>query len=83
MHGWFVGYPLQSSWLVGGGHLFLSWEVPPEHWDWPWEGVQLPPILGLVVGFEAPWGEFLVVPGWVGLDWQHWWPVGPHFEWPT
>ena len=47
--------------------MFWLWVVRPEHWGWVGEGVQLPPILGLVVGFEAPWGEFLVVPGWVVL----------------
>ena len=59
------------------GSLRHCWE------DLVGEGVQLPPILGLVVVFEAPWGEVLVVPGWVGIDWQHWRPVGPHFEWPA
>ena len=24
-----------------------------------------------------------MVPGWVGLEWMHWRPVGPHFEWPA
>ena len=47
------------------------------------EGERLPPILGLAVGFEAPWEEVLVVPDWVGLDWEHWRLVGPHFEWPA
>ena len=57
--------------------------MPPEHWDWLREGEQLPPILGLVVGFEAPWEEVLMVLGWVGLDWKQWWLVGSHFEWPA
>ena len=48
-----------------------------------WEEVWLPPILGLVVGFEAPYEEVLVVPSWVGLGWGHWPPVGHHFEWPA
>ena len=69
--------------VAGGGHLFLPWEVPPECWDWHREGVRFSPILGLVVGFEAPWGEVLVVPGLVGFDWQHWQPIGPRFEWPA
>ena len=47
--------------------LFQLWEVPLEHCDWPGEGEWFPPILGLVVGFEAPWGEALEVPGWVVL----------------
>ena len=54
-------------------------EVPLERWDWPGEGEQLPPILGLVVAFESPWKEFLMVPSWVGIDWEHWWFGGPHF----
>ena len=51
-----------------------------ENWDWAREGVRFPPILGLVVGFEAPCGEVLVVLGWVGLDWQ---PAEPRFECPA
>ena len=34
-----------------------------------WGGGWFPPILGLVVSFEAPWEEVLVVLGWVGLEW--------------
>ena len=55
--------------------------MPPEHWDWPGEGERLPPILGMEVGFEAPWGEILVVLGWVGLDLPRWRPIGPRSEW--
>ena len=55
----------------------------PEHWDWPGEGERFPPILGLVVGSEAPWEELLVVPDCVGLEWEHWRPIGPHFERPA
>ena len=36
---------------------------------WLGVGVLLPLILGLAVGFEAPWGEVLAVLGCVGLDW--------------
>ena len=57
--------------------------MPLERWDWLGKGGLLPPILGLVVGFEAPWEEVLGVPSWAGLDWEHWQLVGPHFEWPA
>ena len=63
--------------------MFRLREVPLECLDWLGEGVWLPPILGLVVGFKAPWEEVLVVPGWVVLGSWHWQPFGPHFEWPT
>ena len=38
-----------------------------ECWEWPGEEWRFPPTLGLVVGFEAPWEEVLVVSGWVVL----------------
>ena len=63
--------------------MFRPWEVPSERWDLVGEGVRFLPILGLVVGFEAPSGEVLVVSGWIGLDLQRWWLVGPCFGWPT
>ena len=42
-------------------------KVHPEWWDWVGKQVQLLPVLGLVMGFGAPWVEVLVVTSWVEL----------------
>ena len=61
---------IDCTWLVcvqwcAVSWWILSWRVPSEHWDGFGEGVQLPPILGLAMVFEAPWGEVLELSGWV------------------